>query len=286
MKIAVLSGKGGTGKTLLSVNLAAVVDNSEYIDCDVEEPNGHLFFKPSIVHEEIITVKIPQVDNDLCDGCRKCVDFCNFNALAYIKNRLYIYEDICHSCGGCVLLCPQKALTEKEKPVGKVQIGDSAGVRVKTGILNTGEASGIPLIHKLLEDDHEDPRKITFIDCPPGSACIVMESIKDAGYCVLVAEPTLFGVHNLNMVYELVTLFNKPFGVVLNKCQEDENPAEKFCIAKNIKILGSIPFDDELGSLNSDGKIVSRESEKFRNLFVNLLDNVMKEVQSETAPHS
>ena len=286
MKVAVLSGKGGTGKTLLSVNLAAVADNSEYIDCDVEEPNGHLFFKPSVIYEENITVKIPQVDNNLCDGCRKCVDFCAFNALAYIKNQLLINDDICHSCGGCVLLCPQKALTEKNKPVGRVQIGDSGGVRVKTGILNTGEASGIPIIQKLLEDDQPDSHKTTFIDCPPGSACIVIESIKDADYCVLVAEPTLFGVHNLNMVYELVTLFNKPFGVVLNKCQEDENPAEKFCVDKNIKILGSIPFDEDLGSLNSDGKIVSRESQKYCDSFLSLLGKVMKEVHFETAPHS
>mgnify|MGYP000849220001 CR=1 FL=1 len=285
-KIAVLSGKGGTGKTLLSVNLAEVAANSEYIDCDVEEPNGHLFFKPDICHQETVTVKIPRVDQDLCDGCRKCVDFCNFNALAYIKNQLHIYEEICHSCGGCVLLCPQKALTEKDKPIGILQIGFSNGVRVKTGILNTGEPSGIPIIDKLLADTQTNPYQTTFIDCPPGSACIVMETIKDADYCVLVAEPTLFGVHNLNMVYELVTLFNKPFGVVLNKCQEGENLAEEFCITNNIEILGDIPFDEELGTLNSDGKIVSRESEKFRQLFEKVLTKITEKVQNETAPHS
>ena len=224
MRIAVLSGKGGTGKTLVSVNLAAAAKASTYIDCDVEEPNGHLFFKPEGVEEEEISVKIPKVDNELCNGCRKCVDFCSFNALAYIKNKLIVFDDVCHSCGGCILVCPERALTEKAKVIGKVQKGVSGEVAVWTGILNTGEATGIPIIKKLLEENSE-VNKQTFIDCPPGSACIVMESIKDADYCILVAEPTLFGVHNLNMVYELVKLFNKPFGVLLNKCLEEVTAA-------------------------------------------------------------
>ncbi len=281
MRIAVLSGKGGTGKTLVSVNLAAVAKVSTYIDCDVEEPNGHLFFKPEGVQEEEISVKIPEVNNELCNGCRKCVDFCKFNALAYTKDKLIIFDEVCHSCGGCILVCPEKALTEKEKVIGKVQKGVSGMVTVWTGILNTGEASGIPIIKKLLG---ENPKinKQTFIDCPPGSACVVMESIKDADYCVLVAEPTLFGVHNLNMVYELVKLFNRPFGVVLNKCLEEENPAEKFCLEKNIKILGRIPFDTNLGTLNSNAEIAVSKDEKYRDMFCALLKTVTKEVQHET----
>src|SRR5574344_1493333 len=281
MRIAVLSGKGGTGKTLVSVNLAAASKESTYIDCDVEEPNGHLFFKPEGVREEEISVKIPKVDEELCNGCRKCVDFCNFNALAYIKNKLIVFDDVCHSCGGCILVCPEKALTEKAKVIGKVQKGISDEVTVWTGILNTGEATGIPIIKKLLTEKNLEANKQTFIDCPPGSACIVMESIKDADYCVLVTEPTLFGVHNLNMVYELVKLFNRPFGVILNKCLEEENPAEKFCLEKNIKILGRIPFDNELGTLNSNAVIAVHKNEKYRELFSSLLKTVAKEVQHE-----
>lgn len=279
MRIAVLSGKGGTGKTLVSVNLAAASKESTYIDCDVEEPNGHLFFKPEGVQVEEISVKIPKVDEELCNGCRKCVDFCNFNALAYIKNKLIVFDDVCHSCGGCILVCPEKALTEKAKVIGKVQKGISDEVTVWTGILNTGEATGIPIIKKLLTEKNLEANKQTFIDCPPGSACIVMESIKDADYCVLVAEPTLFGVHNLNMVYDLVKLFNKPFGVVLNKCLDEENPAEKFCFENNIKILGRIPFDNELGTLNSNAEIAVNKNEKYRELFSSLLKTVAKEVQ-------
>ena len=269
-----LSGKGGTGKTLVSVNLAAAANNAVYIDCDVEEPNGYLFFKPKDVGEEEITIEIPAVDDTLCTGCRKCVDFCRFNALAYTKGKLMVFDTICHSCGGCMMLCPAKALGTKVKGIGKIQKGVSDHVIVNTGILNMGEASGIPIIKQLLADNRTITAIPTLIDCPPGSACIVMESIKDADYCILVAEPTIFGVHNLNMVCELVMLFNKPFGVVLNKCLEGENPAERFCVEKNIRILGRIPFDNQLGMLNSNAEIATRQNEKYRAMFSSLLETV------------
>lgn len=286
MKIAVLSGKGGTGKTLVSVNLASIAKKSTYIDCDVEEPNGYLFFKPERVQEEYISVKIPNVNRELCSGCRKCVEFCKFNALAYIRDNLIIFDDVCHSCGGCSLICPEKAISEREKVIGKIEKGISGEVTVCTGILNIGEASGIPIIQRLLGEENSQENQLTIVDCPPGSACIVMESIKDVDYCVLVAEPTLFGVHNLKMVYELVRLFDKPFGIVLNKCLEGENPSEKFCMENNIKILGKIPFDKELGTLNSNAEIGVHANEKCRAIFSALLDTIMGEVQYETATNS
>lgn len=298
MNIAVLSGKGGTGKTLLSVNMAAASESATYIDCDVEEPNGHLFFKPEEIVEENVSVKIPEVDKELCSGCRKCVDFCKFNALAFIKKAPIVFGDICHSCGGCSLLCPENAITEKDKVIGKIEKGKSQGIDVYTGILNTGEVSGVPIIEKLLEENRksssngevsnniEGNEKLSIIDCPPGSACIVMESIKDADFCVLVAEPTAFGAHNLEMVYELVSLFGKPFGVVLNKCLDGENPSEEFCKEKGIKILGRVPFEKELGELNSNAKIAARESEKYNKLFKNILETVKGEVQHERASYT
>lgn len=282
MKIAVLSGKGGTGKTLVSVNLAASAKESIYIDCDIEEPNGHLFFKPEGIKTENISIKIPFVNSELCNGCRKCVDFCKFNALAYISNKLIVFDEVCHSCGGCRLFCPEKAISEKEKVIGEVQRGVSEEVTVITGILNTGEASGVPIIKKILSCTEID-KELTFVDCPPGSACIVMESIKDADYCILVAEPTLFGVHNLKMVHELVRLFEKPHGAVLNKCIAGENPAEIFCTENGIRILGRIPFDNELGTLNSNALISVRENQKYRDMFSSLNQSVTKEVQHETA---
>jgi MinD superfamily P-loop ATPase len=285
VKIAVLSGKGGTGKTFISVNMAAAKGKARYIDCDVEEPNGYLFFKPQEVFSREVTVKIPIVDESMCDGCRICIDFCKFNALALIGNKIRVFEEICHSCGGCLLVCPQKAIREKEKVIGRVEQGLSEGVQVVTGILNIGEASGVPIID-YISNIQWDPMELTFIDCPPGSECIVMESIKDADYCILVAEPTLFGVHNLNMVCELVNLFNKPYGVVINKYLDDQNPAEEFCFEKGIDIIGRIPFDKELGAMNSEGFIVARESDKYRQIFLNLINNVVQGVHHEAAINS
>ncbi len=286
IKIAVLSGKGGTGKTLVSVNLAAVAGKSVYIDCDVEEPNGHLFFKPDRVSEEYVTIMIPYVFQQACKGCRKCVDFCKYNALAYIISKLIIFEEVCHSCGGCILLCPTKALLEKNKVIGKVWNGISENVEIYTGVLNIGEASGIPVIKKLLDNSAISEDKLIFIDCPPGSSCAVIESIKDADYCVLVAEPTLFGAHDLNIVYELVRLLDKPYGVILNKCLSgEENPAENFCIEKGLKIIDRLDFDNELGFLSSNAEIAARVGEKYKKIFSSMLQKIMEEVGYETAPH-
>jgi len=281
MRIAVLSGKGGTGKTLLSVNMAAVADKSKYIDCDVEEPNGHLFLKPKEVASEDITVKVPVVDEEKCNGCRICVEFCKFNALAYTGEKLIVFDEICHSCGGCTLFCPEKALSERDRVIGRVERGISENVTVISGILNMGEAIGIPIIEDILTEELQDG-EIHMIDSPPGSSCAVMETIRDADYCILVAEPTLFGLHNLNIVYELVKLFHKPYGVVLNKCLDEERLAEEFCTDRGMNILEKIPFDRELGSLSSDGLIAARESEKYKKLFSNLLNRVIWEVHHET----
>lgn len=285
MRIAVLSGKGGTGKTLLSVNLAAAAKDSVYVDCDVEEPNGALFFKPLSITSETIYSLIPKVDSAKCTGCRECVDFCQFNALAHTGEKLLIFEDVCHSCGGCMLVCPEKALTERNKEVGNVSIGVSDYVTVISGELNIGEASGIPIIDYLLENSYTY-KDCTFIDCPPGSACPVMESIKDADYCVLVAEPTIFGVHNLAMVVDLVLLMKKPFGVVLNKCLTGKNPSEDFCKERGISILGRIPFDHDLGMLNSQGKILVREDPIYERMFSAILRKIQREVKRETTSHS
>ncbi|PKM48114.1 MAG: ATPase, partial [Firmicutes bacterium HGW-Firmicutes-6] len=216
--------------------------------------------------------------------CRKCVDFCKFNALAAIVNKLLVFDDICHSCGGCIMLCPSKALTEKDKVIGEIKTGISEEVKVISGILNTGEASGIPIIKELMKKS-ADEKRITLIDCPPGSACIVMESILDADYCILVAEPTIFGLHNLQLVLELVKLFNKPYGVVINKCMKSENLIETFCIANKIKVLSKIPFESDLGAINSDGEIAAK-SEKYNGLFSELLEAVVKEAEHETVTHS
>lgn len=205
MKIACLSGKGGAGKTLVAVNLAATAGNCTYIDCDVEEPNGRLFLKPENIWMDSVDSLLPDFDAGRCTGCRQCVDFCRFHALMYIKEKPMVFSEVCHSCGGCMLVCPEDAITEKPKPIGMLEVGSHGKIKVVTGILNPGEATGVPIIREALKL----AEGMTIIDCPPGSACSVMESVMDADYCLLVAEPTAFGFHNFRMVHELVTLLKK-----------------------------------------------------------------------------
>lgn len=273
MRIAVLSGKGGTGKTLVSVNLAAAAAQALYVDLDVEEPNGHLFFRPEKVEAIPVDVLIPGFDLNLCNGCRVCVDFCKFNALAFIGDQPFLFPEICHSCGGCARLCPQKAIQDVPKNIGSIKRGASGSVTILSGIMNTGIASGVPIIHQLLQIVKGE-KGLAVLDCPPGSACTVMESIRDADYCLLVAEPTLFGMHNLEIVCNLAKVFNKPFGVVLNKCTGEENPSEIFCRENRYPILASIPFDYEMGRLNSDGEIAVRRLPAYEKLFRELLNTV------------
>lgn len=273
--VAVLSGKGGTGKTFIAVNLAAVATGAAYVDCDVEEPNGHLFFKPEGIGETIISNLIPVVNPALCNGCRACINFCRFNALAFIQNKVKVFENICHSCGGCVLFCRQKAMAEKEVPVGVIRKGNSGQVQVHTGIMNLGESSGVPVIRALRKADFGNAKTVV-VDCPPGSACTVMESIQDADYCVLVAEPTVFGTQNLAMVHQLAQLFHKPCGVVLNKCAGQYNPAEEYCREHGIFILEKIPFETKLAAMNANAKIAVREDKAWEKVFSRLLATIQE----------
>ena len=270
MKIACLSGKGGAGKTLTAVNLAAAAGRATYIDCDVEEPNGRLFWKPEQVRSRPVCTLLPEFDPEKCTGCKACVEICRFHALIYIREKPMVFSEVCHSCGGCALVCPTGAVTERPRPIGKLEIGLSGQVRVVTGILEPGEASGVPVIRAALEE----AEGLTVIDCPPGSACGVMESIMNADYCLLVAEPTAFGFHNVQMVYELVSLLGKRCGVVINKEERPYEPLETFCREQELPILARIPYDPEIAALAAGGEIVSRKSERLRALFSGILEQI------------
>lgn len=276
MKIAILSGKGGTGKTFVSVNLTAAMKNATYVDCDVEEPNGALFFKPKIGTHKSVTVQIPSFDKEKCTGCKECVNFCAFHALAFVKEEPMLFPELCHSCGGCLLVCKHGAVLEKKKQVGEVLIGKSGMTNFLSGMMKVGEVSGVPIIKKLLEYIPENGN--TVIDCPPGSGCMVMESVKDADYCIIVAEPTEFGRHNFEMVYELVNVFHKPVGVVLNKCVDGANPSEEFCKEKKIDIISKIPFEKEIGKQNAQGEVVFFSNKEAEKIFHELLYEIEKKV--------
>ncbi|MCR5346160.1 MAG: ATP-binding protein [Fretibacterium sp.] len=276
MKLAVLSGKGGTGKTFVSVNLAAAAGKATYIDCDVEEPNGRLFFKPEGLTIKTVAVKQPAFDAEKCTGCRKCVDFCRFNALVFLRNKPMVFSEICHSCGGCMAVCPSGAVSETEKPVGTVECGRSGDVRVITGCINLGEPSGVPIIREALAGA-PDTEELTVIDCPPGSACSVMESVQAADYCLLVAEPTAFGLHNFKMVFELAGLLHKPCGVVVNKTGGEYSALDDFCRGHGIPVLCRIPHSEKLAALGADGQIAALDDGEYAGLFQILLKDIRKE---------
>ena len=270
MKIACLSGKGGAGKTLAAVNLATAARNAVYIDRDVEEPNGHLFLKPDRTEEVTASALLPDFDPGRCTGCKKCVEFCRFHALMYIREKPMVFSEVCHSCGGCSLVCPENAVTEREKPVGRLQIGMAGDVKTVTGILNPGEASGIPVIREALKQ----AEGLTIIDGPPGSACSVMESVMDADFCILVAEPTAFGFHNFQMVYELVTLLGRKCGVIINKEETPYEPLEDFCREHDLKILCRIPYSPRIGAMAAAGELVSRKDPELGILFADVLKQI------------
>lgn len=312
MKVAVLSGKGGAGKTMVAVNLAVAAGNAVYIDCDVEEPNGRLFLKPEHVTKTPVCTRLPKFNGDRCSGCRACVDFCRFHALVYIKGVPKLFADVCHSCGGCMLVCPEQAISEMDSPVGHIEQGNHGPVRVITGVLNTGEASGVPVIHSALKagfaaaqtaalsaetpaandaissadgpavDDAALPAEdlaangspLTVIDCPPGSACSVMESIADADCCLLVAEPTAFAFHNFRMVWELATLLGKPCGVIINKMDAPFEPLEAFCREQKLPVLMRIPFSQKLARLAAEGGIPVESDPEFAADFAELLEKI------------
>lgn len=277
MIIAVLSGKGGTGKTLISVNLAAAADRAAYVDCDVEEPNGRLFFRPDRLEEITVTTRLPDFDAALCTGCRKCVDFCRFNALVHIKTKPLVFPEVCHSCGGCALVCPSGAVSEIERTVGVVERGRSGQVDVISGILNLGEASAVPVIRAALRAGLVSSAPITVVDCPPGSSCSVMESVSEADYCLLVAEPTAFGLHNFRMVHQLVTLLGKPCGVILNKEDSPYPLLEDYCREHHLPIHLRIPYSRELAQITASGNIAVGKDLRLKEELTALLHRLREE---------
>lgn len=276
LRIAVLSGKGGAGKTFVSTNLANVVENSLYIDCDVEEPNGSFFIPFQNPNYTNVTVKIPVVNPLLCTGCRKCTSFCQFNALAMINHQIKVFEEVCHSCGGCSLVCEANAITEKNKIVGVITEDMSTTPKIRSGKLNIGEESGVPIIHQLLKNTHN--RSIEVIDSPPGASCSVIESISNADYCIVVGEPTLFSLENLKMVVELIRGLQIPFGIVINKEINNDNLLKHYANNENIPILQSFPYNNEFANQISKGLLLTNHDIDTHTRFIDLYNHLLKEV--------
>lgn len=266
MIIAVLSGKGGTGKTLISTNLVGVLDKAEYMDCDVEEPNGFIFLKPNFIEQEKVTVFNPVIDSDKCQACGKCVKACQFNSLALVKEKILTFPKLCHSCGTCVLVCSVQAIKETEREIGVIEKGLADNLVCYQGKLNVGEPVAVPIIKQLKK--RIDRTKNTVLDCPPGSSCSVVNSIQGSDFCLLVTEATLFGLHDLQIAVELVRKMNIPFGVVLNKAQiTSQNMIISYCKKEGIPVLGLLAFSKEVAKLYSQGKLLVQEKGEYWKVF-------------------
>jgi len=268
MIISVLSGKGGTGKTLISVNLASALDNAEYLDCDVEEPNGFIFLKPEIAGREAVKIKNPVIDVDKCLACGQCVKACQYNALALVKGKVITFPKICHSCGTCLLVCPAEAIGEQDREIGIIEKGLNGSLTCYQGKLNVGEPIAVPIIKQLKKKIN--PERNVILDCPPGSSCSVVNSIEGSHYCLLVTEPTPFGFHDLQIAVSLVRQMDIPFGIVLNKSQAGRNIIVDYCQKEKINLLGAIPFSQEIAKIYSEGNLLVTQGHYWKCFFADL----------------
>ena len=257
MRIAIASGKGGTGKTTVAVNLALTAARAGQAvhlgDCDVEEPNAHLFLAPDLEPARPVKVPVPLVDAELCRHCGKCAAICEFNAIACLPDRTMVFEDLCHSCAGCWLVCPEQAISQGERTLGELAGGTAHGLDFTHGILRIGETVVPPLIAKVKERANTAPW--TILDAPPGATCPVVETMKDVDYVVLVTEPTPFGQHDLALALKLARALGKPCGVVINRALPGQDLIDRFCEHEHVDILAHIPFRREVAAACAEGAL-------------------------------
>jgi MinD superfamily P-loop ATPase len=294
MIISVASGKGGSGKTTIAVNLALALvgdqkNNVHFLDCDVEEPNAHLFLNPLIKKRESIKIPVPEIDYQKCNYCGKCAQVCVYNAIAVTKDKVLVFPELCHSCGACTLFCPQKAINEEGREIGILEEGKSGSISFIGGRLNIGEPMAPPIIKKIKKKSIEKYRNrenedikvkkqyILLIDVPPGTSCPVIESVKGSDYTILVSEPTPFGLHDLVLAVEVLQKLQIPHGVILNKCDIGNHEVEDYCKENDIPILLFLPLDKEIAIAYSKGMPIVNLNRSYKQNFIQLFQNISKQ---------
>lgn len=269
MIISVASGKGGTGKTTVATNLAmAVGEGVMLLDCDVEEPNAHLFLKPRIEHRETAYVPVPEIDAFKCTYCRKCVDICRFKAIAIAGDAVLTFPELCHGCGGCIAVCPENAITEKGRELGVLEKGARGAVEFAHGKLRIGEAMAPPLINKVRA--FTNSHRMTIVDAPPGTSCPVIAAIKHTDFVLMVTEPTPFGLHDLKLAVEAVKILGIRHGLIINRADMGNDDVRHYARAEDIPVLMEIPFQRSIAERYARGELLVESAPEWREAFVEL----------------
>lgn len=274
MIITVASGKGGTGKTTVAVNLALSLDNVQLLDCDVEEPNAHILLHPIITQTKPVYSKVPKISEDLCVYCGKCAKFCEFNALFVAPKTIMVFPELCHSCGGCMLVCPKDAITETKRDIGVIKTGKTNDIEIVYGELNVGEAMAVPLIKAVKNEIKTD--KNVVLDAPPGTACSLVSTAHKTDYCILVTEPTPFGLHDLKITVQVLRELKVPMGLVINRAGLGDKKVYDYCKHENIPILMEIPFSKKIAELYSRGIPFVSEMHEWKTKFQQISEEIQR----------
>ncbi len=284
MQITVTAGKGGTGKTTVATNLALAlkkVGKVQFLDCDVEEPDAHIFLKPQIDKQQPVWMKRPRINEDLCTHCGVCAELCTFNALAVLEDKTFFYPQLCHGCGLCHLCCPEDAIIEIEHQIGIVESGRSDGFQFLQGVLTIGDPLAPPIIGKL--KSYIDPEAISILDSPPGTACPAVEAIYKSDFAILVTEPTPFGLHDLKLAIKVCNNLGVPHGVVINRDGIGDAGVDEYCKENGISVLMRIPDSRQIAELYADGIPFILEIPEWADRFVNLYNKIEKQIHSQVA---
>ena len=286
--LAVASGKGGTGKTTVATNLGAVLadcaEKVTYVDCDVEAPNGHLFLRPEIKSETVVTRRIPVIDNARCTHCGKCARFCQFGALTSLPNVTLVHPELCHSCGGCAIVCPSGAIREERVSVGTIRSGHAGGISFVSGTFTVGLANSTPVIRAAKEAAKSDADGWVLLDAPPGTSCAMMETVKGCDYVILVTEPTPFGLHDLRIAMEVCAKMKLPFGVVINRSGEGKDMIQAACVEASAPILAELPQNLDIARAYSLGILAVRALPELKRAFAQILLQIAARTRSRQAP--
>lgn len=286
MKIAIASGKGGTGKTTISTNLAVSISQVgqpvQYLDCDAEEPNGHIFLKPDIESSEDVTVGVPDVDTDKCTGCRKCAQLCQYSAIICLKNDPLVFKELCHSCGGCMAICPEGAIAETQRKIGIAEFGQSNGVQFGHGRLDIGTIQTPALIKYVKKRIRHDA--INIIDAPPGTSCPVIEAIKGSDFVLLVTEPTPFGLNDLVLAVGIVRQLKIPFAVAINRSDVGDDSVVEYCQQEGIEVVIQIPNDRKIAESYSRGVMIVETMPDYKQKFLKLYKDIKRSLDFNKDP--